>query len=72
MRSNRWGLALGLFNPSTLVRAAETVTIRVPTGTCAPGAYTGTFNNGGPGSGANGDSGAGTDGGFGAGTGVPG
>ena len=41
MRSNRWGLALGLFNPVALVRAVDTVTVHIPTGTCLPGAYTG-------------------------------
>ena len=55
MRSNRWGLALGLFNPVAFVHAlneVDTVTVRVPTGTCVPGAYTGSFNNGEPGSGS--------------------
>ena len=44
MRSNRWSLALGLFNPVALVHAVhavDTVTVHIPTGTCLPGAYTG-------------------------------
>ena len=46
MRSNRLGLALGLFGRGALVHAIDTITVKVPTGTCAPGAYTGSFTNG--------------------------
>jgi len=37
MRYNYLGLALSVYSPTALVRAVSTVTIRVPTGTCAPG-----------------------------------
>lgn len=52
MRSLRWGLALGFLDPSILVHAVDTVIVRVPTGTCLPGAYTGSFDNGGIGTGS--------------------
>ena len=51
MRSTGWSIALGLYNCVGLAYAVDTVTVRVPTGTCLPGAYTGSFNNGGPGTG---------------------
>lgn len=60
MRYTLVGLGLGLMSTLNSVQAQTTVTVKVPVGTCAPGAYQGSAAGGAPGSGLGSGSGSGS------------